>query len=302
MTSLFHGSRASHRLTRAFALVVMILAVLALAIPASAQILPVTRLAYSAKYICGQTTLNDLGVLPGFSFEYTMIEVHNPNNVAVTVTIKMIQDYPTSGIVVQPYLRTLQANEAMEIDCNTIPPGGVANPFRTGFVEINSPMQIKVVVIHKEAYGSQNLIRSASVAKKSSPAIIILGFVRHSGTFFYGDTPTAGGDKIREETTISIANLSPNPVNAQISIVNSTGPVKTFSKLLNPNGFATVTGADLPAGTPLPFVGGVTVAYPDVGVGVMLECEEIIQKYVVSGFGATSIAMATYEVQPIPVR
>jgi hypothetical protein len=293
-------------MTSVFALAVNLLAALTLttATPASAQPLPVTRLAYSAKYLCGQTdAVADFGILPGFSFEYTVVEVHNPHSVPVTCIIKVVEDYPLSGIVVPPYLRTLGPNEAMEIDCNGLPPLGPPGfAYRTGFVEINSPQQLKVVAVYKEAYGGRGLIKSASIAKKSSPPFFFFGFVRHSGTFLVGDAAQAGGDTIRHETTISIANMSPSPVNADISIVNETGVVHAFNRFLQPNGFTAVTGADLPAFVPRPFVGGVTVQYADIGFGALFECEEIIQKHVISGFGSTSIAMSVVEVQPIPLR
>jgi hypothetical protein len=118
-----------------------------------------------------------------------------------------------------------------------------------------------------------------------------------------GDEATAMGDTIRHETTISIANMSPNSVTADISIVNETGVVHSMPMILQPNGFAKVTGADLPAFVPRPFVGGVTVQYNDIFAGTALfECEEIIQKHVISGFGTTVMGMDVVEVQPVPVR
>jgi len=268
---------------------------------ASAQPLPVTRLAYSAKYMCG-TQANDFS-LPLTTSDYSVIEVHNPHTVAVVCTVKVVQDYPTSQIITPKYAVTIAANGTLNFDCTTLYPGFIpVTPMRRGFVEIIAPRQIKVVGLYKETLGWAGRIASVSIAKKSSPAFILFGFIRHSGTFLVGDEVQASGDTIRHETTISVANMSPNPVNAQISIVSKTGLVTSFPRTLSPNGFTAITGADLPPATPRPFVGAVTVQYTDTGFGALLECEEIIQKHAISGIASGAMTMSMMEIQPIPLR
>ena len=295
--------------TSPLAIAAGILMALLLAVPlvASAQTpIPVTRLAYSAKFFCGNSTPGG-GVDPAVpsTGEETVVEIHNPHTVPVTLTIKWIQDYPIYQILIPPYDVTLAPNEGLNLDCNTLylpgcPP--VCGQYFRGFVEISCTQQVKVVAQYKGSITFPSIVRSASVAKKSSPPFIFFGFVRHSATFMVGDDVMPSGDKIRHETTVSIANMSNSIVNANISIVSNTGVVTSFPKLLQPNGFATVTGADLPPATPLPFVGGVTVQYADIGFGALLECEEIIQKHVISGRLTGGTSMPVVEVQPIPIR
>jgi len=276
-------------------------------VPAFGQPLPVTSLAYSAKYLCGFNAPGPGGVVTDLSLpygcsDYTVVEVHNPHTTPVTITVKVVQDYPFSATLVAPFQVNLAANQAWNWDCTNLA-GAPLGAISRGFVEVSSPRQLKVVALYKELCSWSGLVKSASVAKKSSPAFFFLGLVRHSGTFLVGDDVTAKGDTIRHETTISLANMCPNPVNAIISITNQAGPVHSYPVLLQPNGFTTVTGANLPAFVPRPFVGGVTVQYVDSFVGVpLLECEEIIQKYVIGGLGGAVMGQSVVEVQPIPVR
>lgn len=275
--------------------------VLSLPSRTEAQPIPVTRLAYSAKFMCGQANF-DFSLPPG-SVEYTVIELHNPHTVAIVCSVKVVQDYPNPQLLIPKYAVTVGPNGTLDFSCATLFPGFDPRfPLRRGFVEIISPRQVKVVTIHKEILNTPGRIISVSIAKKSSPGFIIQGFVRHSGTFLYGNQPQASGDTIRHETLISLADMSPNPVNANISIVSKTGLVTSFPRPIPPNGLTTITGADLPASTPLPFTGGVTVQYPDIGFGVLLECEEIIQKHAISGTMGVAMGMSVTEVQPIPIR
>ncbi len=308
MTRPFATARLSHLAAIARAAAPIALAALPL-LPFSAagQPLPVARLAYSAKFLCGagSTGIPDAS-LPPTAGEMTVIEVHNPHTFPVTITIKWVQDYPTSlNPAIPPYDVTLGPNEGLNLDCEDweLPgcPPICGTSFR-GFVEILSPQQLKVVALYKETMGFPGLIRSASVAKKSSPFFLFPPWYRHSATFMVGDDVDPDGETIRHETTVSLANMSDNPVSANIHIVSSTGPVTSFLRNLPPNGFTAITGADLPPVVPRPFVGGVTVEYQDAGVGVLLECEEIIQKHVISGTRAGGIAMSVVEVQPIPLR
>lgn len=271
--------------------------------------LPVTQLAYSAKFLCGYNSPDGLGVIDDLAIpygcqEYTVIEVHNPHSVPVDFVFKVVRDPSSLGpsvIIVPPTPVTLGPNLSWEWSCANYP--FTFGDITRGFVEVLTPMQLKVVALYKEFCSWGGLTKSASVAKKSSPPFFFYPYVRHSGTFLVGDDVTAQGDTIRHETTISLANLSPNPVSCDISIVDESGFNHTFPKLLQPNGFATVTGADLPAWAPHPFVGGVTVQYNDAfGNVALLECEEIIQKYVIAGSGAVVMGMDVVEVQPVPRR
>jgi len=297
-------ARLPHLAAVARAAVLIVLAGLPLlALSAAAQPLPVARLAYSAKFLCGAGSFD--GSLPASAGEMTVVEVHNPHTFAVTVTIKWVEDYPVSQISIPPYNVTLGPNESLNLDCNRLylpgcPP--VCGQVHRGFVEISTPQQLKVVALYKETMGFPGLTRSVSIAKKSSPFFFFAPFYRHSATFLVGDDVAADGDTIRHETTVSLANMGNSTVNANISIVSKTGVVASFMRILPPNGFAAVTGADLPPAVPRPFVGGVTVQYNDTGFGVLLECEEIIQKHVISGTRAGGVAMSVVEVQPIPLR
>jgi hypothetical protein len=300
---LLHSCRSSRTLSLVGALA-LAATIAPLGPPVSAQPLPVNRLAYSAKFMCGRETLDDLRSMVPLGTEFTLIEVHNPHSTAVTCSVKVVRDYPPPvGITTPQYPVTIPANGTLFFDCATLAPLAQPATFvAMGFLEIVAPRQIKVVAIYKEAMGYGSLIKSVGIAKKSSPGFIILGQIRHSATLLVGDEATASMDTIRHETTVSIANMSPSVVNANISIVSKAGLVTSFPHTFLPNGFMTVTGADLPPGTPMPFVGGVTVQYPDVGFGVLLECEEIIQKYAISGTASVAMGMSVVEVQPIPLR
>ena len=296
---------AFRRLSLACGTASALIACAACVTPAHAQ-LPVTQLAYSAKFLCGYNAPGfpgpvDPGLPTGCS-EYTVIEVHNPHTVFLNVTVKVVQDSPSgSGTVILsgPFTVNLAPNQSWEWNCSNY-----GFPFGTitrGFVEILSPRQVKVVALYKEFCGWGGYVKSASIAKKSSPFFFFTGVGRHSGTFLAGDHVSSGGDTIRHETLISLANMSNNPVNCNISFVDATGTVHTFPKLLNPNGFYGVTEADLPLAVPRPFTGGVTVQYASTGVA-LLECEEIIQKHTISGLGNMVMSMDVVEVQPIPRR
>ncbi|OGF04312.1 MAG: hypothetical protein A2W00_08975 [Candidatus Eisenbacteria bacterium RBG_16_71_46] len=301
MTTHPVSGRTSH-----LAIAAGILMALLLAVPlvASAQTpLPVTRLAYSAKFSCGGVP-RPSPAEPS-PLEETVVEVHNPHTVPVTVTIKWIVDYPFDLVAIGPYDVTLAPNQGLNLDCDTFylpgcPP--ICGGYFRGFVEISCTQQVKVVAQYKAYSRSPGRAASVSLAKKSSPAFVIAGSVRHSATFMVGDQVTAVGDTVRHETTVSIANMSNNSVNANVSIVSKTGVVTSFPKFLQPNGFTTVTGADLPPSVPLPFVGGVTVQYPDMGFGAMLECEEIIRNELFVGSLDGGISISVVEVQPIPIR
>ena len=286
-----------------------VIAAIGLTLPARAlgQPLPITTLAYSAKYLCGYNGLGPNGQVLDFSLpygcqDYTVVEVHNPHTTPVTITVKVVQDFPNSATLVQPFQVNLAANQAWNWDCSLLP-GVVLGTMSRGFVEVSSPRQIKVVSVYKELCSWGGLVKSASIAKKSSPPFIILGTVRHSGTFLVGDDVTAKGDTIRHETTISLANMAPTTVFCNVTISNETGVVHSFPVSLPPNGFAKVTGANLPPAVPRPFVGGVTIQYGDTYGGIaLIECEEIIQKHVIAGFGAAVMGFTVVEVQPVPVR
>ena len=311
MTHHFSVARGLRMAAMSCLTAAFVFAAIGLSMPRQAfgQPLPITTLAYSAKYLCGYNGLGPFGeiqdlTLPYGCQDYTVVEVHNPHTTPVTITVKVVQDHPASATLVAPFQVILAANEAWNYDCTLIPtpPLGIMS---RGFVEVSSPRQLKVVAVYKELCSWGGLVKSETVAKKSSPPFYFLGFVRHSGTFLVGDEVTAKGDTIRNETIISLANMSPNPVSANISITNETGTVHGYPVLLQPNGFAKVTGADLPASVPRPFVGGVTVQYPQaVGFGAvaLFECEEIIIKRVLAGLGATVMGFTVVEVQPIPVR
>jgi hypothetical protein len=287
-------------LSRATLIHGLILLALAWPLGAHAQVLPVTRLAYSAKYLCGKTCGGD-GILPPGATEYTLIEVHNPHSVAVVCSVKAVEDYPGSGIVVPQYAVEVAANGTLRFDCTAIPGGGPCA--RTGFVEIIAPRQVKVVAVYKEAAVYGGVTKSAVVDKLYSPGWGSGdGNITHSSAFLVGDNVTAVGDTIRHETTITITNMGTASINANVTIVSSTGTVTNFYKLLNPNGFTTVTGADLPPSTPLPFVGSVLIKYPATS-GHQCSVEEIIQKHTISGeHVAAQMAMSVVEVQPIPLR
>ncbi len=287
------AAAASRPDRRAAALLFLFAAVVVWAFPARlhGQPLPVTQLAYSAKYLCG--TINT----DPYSVTFTEVEIHNPHTTSVSVTIKVIQDRPFFQILVAPFNVTLGPNEAYSWTCGVTP--GTPQPQSAGFVEILSARQLKVVAFYRDLVPGL-ITRSGSVAKKSSPPFFFFPFVRHSATFLVGDEVNPEGDVVRHETLVSVANMSNNFVNANISIVSTTGIVHAFPMQLQPNGFGTVTGADLPPQVPRPFVGGVTVQYNDVAGGVALfECEEIIQKFVLTP-PTTSIAVV--EVHPVPVR
>lgn len=274
------------------------------AAPASAQPIPVTRLAYSAKYMCGGANFADpaFAFAPGNGLEMTVIEVHNPHTTAIVCTVKVVQDMPFQTTLTPKYPVTLAANGTMEFNCSTLFAGVNPVPMSRGFVEIISPRQIKVVALYKEFGSTPGFIRGVAIAKKSCPPIIIFNTVSHSGTFLCGNTPT-GNDTVRHETLISITNMSPNPVNGTIKILSSTGVVTSLPLTLAPNGFKAVTEANLPPAVPRPFTGSVVVSYPDIGIGAYVDCEEIIQKYAIQGvIPSQTMGMSVIEVQPIPLR
>lgn len=287
---------------RTLAAALTLASLMSFAAAALTQPLPVTELAYSAKYLCGLNLLigPDIDLaLPANCTDYTVVEVHNPHTVPVTFTYKVVRDFPLPfEIVTPPTEVSLAPNESWEWTCSDL----IAVPGRInrGFIEVLSQRQLKVVAVYKETCGWNGLVKSASIAKKSSPVFFFNPFVRHSGTFLYGDETTAGGDIIRHETLISLVNMSSNPMNCNITISDAAGVVHLFPMNLTPKQYGQVTGADLPAGTPLPFRGAVTVEY--VSPIALLECEEIIQKHVIAGAGGATMSHDVVEVQPIPRR
>jgi hypothetical protein len=305
--------RRSQPVTIVFVAFATVIAAVILSLPpaANAQPLPVTSLAYSAKFMCGTQTTEFQ--LPIGSTEYTVIEIHNPHNVDVPITIKIVQDYPKpGGVISPPNTVVLPPNGAMEINCTDIISGFFPGTSITkGFVEILTRRQLKVVAIYKEtlAWGrpGYGVFKSAAIAKKRAWPFFFPPFARHSATCICGDTPTAEGDTIRHETSVTLANMSNSPVDAQISIVGEGGVVlAAFPRHLDPNGFTNVTCDNVPNSVPRPFTAGVTVQYQSPSSIAFFECEEIIQKYVKSGTGFFSgggaMSMAVVEVQPIPVR
>ena len=169
-------------------------------------------------------------------------------------------------------------------------------------MEIRTPQQLKVVAFYKEVIGGPGITVSASIAKNACLPFLFPPVYRHAAAFLVGDEATAAKDTIRHETTVAITNMSNATVNATVSIHSTTGMLASFLKILQPNGFAKVTGADIPPFVPLPFIGSVRVEYNDTGLGALLACEEIVQKHVIGGPRHLSMAMSVVEVQPIPLR
>jgi hypothetical protein len=308
MTLSCTGTRPFRTATMIRAAVVAILAVLPMlaAHPAAAQQpLPIRELAYSAKFLCGSGSVGGDESLPPDALEFTVVEIHNPHSIPVTITIKWVQDYPSYLLAIPPYQVTLASNEALNLDCSDFyfpgcPP--ICGTSFRGFVEIRSPQQLKVVALYKEIMDSEGVTISASVAKQNSIPYLFAGLYRHSAAFLSGDQTTAKGDVIRHETTFTMTNMSNNPVNANVHILSNAGPVVSFPRNIPPNSVSSVTDADLPAFVPRPFAGSVMVNYGDIGLGALLACEEILQKHVLAGPRNTHIAMSVVEVQPIPLR
>jgi hypothetical protein len=261
--------------------------------PTLAQPLPVTRLAYSAKYICGSFT-NPFSPFPAPGYTNTMVELHNPHSSAVVCSVKVVEDFPLAAITIPQYAVTIDANGTLYLDCDAIAPGGA--PLRMGFVEIIAPRQVKVVAVYREV--SQGRSGSVAIGKKTCPWIADGGFVRHSATVQYGSTVTPEGDVLRNDTIVSIVNLASVLVNVNIKIMSETGMVTSFPKFLQPNGFTKVTQADLPPATPLPFIGSVNVEYP--GSNGLLEVEEILKEY--TGGSSPAVSLSVVEVQPVTLR
>lgn len=303
MTRSFRFLRSRHRIVPAAMVLMLVLlagVLLPHALQAQPQPLPITELAYSAKFVCVRAVAGP--TVPPNPFQ-TLIEVHNPHSIPVDVTIKWVE--VSFGVVIAPYTVTLPPNGALELDCDDLYAAGcppICGLSFHGFVEIRTPQQLKVVAVYNQVAEQEGLFLSASVAKKNLLPFFFFGVVRHSGAFLVGDTQATSGDVIRHETLIAITNMSNQPVNANINIVSPAGVVHSFPLPIPLNGFAKVTENDLPAFVPRPFTGTVVVQYPDIGQGALLDCEEIIQKYVIAGPRSRDIAMSVVEVQPIPLR
>lgn len=289
------GHRHYSRTPSILALLVLSGILLAVCSPADAQPLPVTRLAYSAKFICGSPT-NPFSPSPAPNNISTYVELHNPHSFAVTCSVKVVEDFPAAQVTVPQYAVTVGPNGTLRFECADF--GASPAILRMGFVEIISPRQVKVVAVHRDI--AQGTSGSVAIGKKTCPGLVAGGLVRHSATVQFGPSLAQDGTPLRNDSIVSVANLHNVPVNATISIVNAGGPVVTFPKLLPPNGFATVTQADLPPATPLPFVGGVTVQYPDAGIGWYMEVEEILKEYV--GGMSPAVSLSVIEVQPVTLR
>lgn len=105
---------------------------------------------YAAKYVCGDGGYSNGAVAP--AKYHAAINVHNPQNYAVTVYKKVVQALPENKIPLPPSLKrqySIKSDYAFEIDCADIKQiGGITGPFSKGFVVIESPKPIDVVGVY----------------------------------------------------------------------------------------------------------------------------------------------------------
>lgn len=125
---------------------------LALASEARSQ---ATKYEYAAKYVCGTPTGATVSagvVAPGKYF--TSINVHNPNDEAVTF-LKLfdiaLPNEQQGGRISEPVKATLKPQEAFEIECADILKHLDAGGFAKGFVTLESPSVLDVVAVYTAA-------------------------------------------------------------------------------------------------------------------------------------------------------
>ena len=114
---------------------------------------------YAAKFVCGiqQNSAGTFGpVVPGVYM--TAINIHNPQNVNISLTKKVVLALSEDQTPRPPSPRkgySILPDYAFEIDCQDIMKiGQIPGPFAKGFVVIETPKQLDVVGV----YTSTNLM------------------------------------------------------------------------------------------------------------------------------------------------
>lgn len=126
-------------------------------------IAPRAQLVYSAKFVCGNQADMKLSS-PVVPADYrTAINVHNPNNVEVKFTKKVVLAGREDESLNEPSKEipfVLKPDYAFEIDCEDIYNIGnfdPATPFAKGFVVITTRMQLDLVGVYTSISESKDI-------------------------------------------------------------------------------------------------------------------------------------------------
>lgn len=184
-----------------------------------------TELQYAAKFICGRT---DGGIAAPGQY-YTIVNVHNPSpDRTVEFRKKFARSLPDeqTGKITQFFQATLQADEAMGIDCPNIykHTGITPDTFIEGYVVIHTPTELDVVSVYTAGASGVATLHTERVSPRRVPIV-----------------PLACADlNLSLSTGAAAWRITTNPAGGNVpspaSLVASTGwPPLTGAQWIGPN-------------------------------------------------------------------